>query len=219
MIPATLHFVWLASDKADTPSLFHLACRDRARQMHIDWNYRAWTDDRLIREIPSDFGEVIRSAWNRFGVHARSDLFRLCVLYAFGGVYLDWDVWCVNPLDDFLIANDELILGWNSYEPPVVGEHVIGAAAGSPFIREAIEYLCAQKPDADGKYSAHLARLVLRDGIEAYPTNVFCPHGRSAAADEIYRVTSDTATIHCYATGHAYDVARLKTLTERTLVR
>ena len=39
-----------------------------------------------------------------------SDIFRYCVLYMFGGVYLDDDASFQTPLDDFILDNDTLIL-------------------------------------------------------------------------------------------------------------
>lgn len=231
MIRRTLHFAWLPRDSADKPSPFHIACRNRARLLHLDWQYKCWTDDRLIREMPGELGDLARAAWKRFddhkatrpdgkdcGMMARSDLLRLVILYTVGGVYLDWDVYLLKPLDEFILVNPEIFCGWNSYEPPVVGEHVIGAAAGSLKIEQVIRHLCTQAPDADGKFSPHVARFVLTDpswlGVEPYPTHAFNPHGRDAVGEERYAIHQDTYAIHAYSSDPSgYDIDRLKSLT------
>ena len=219
-IPATIHQIWIPAGPTDRPSPFHVACSQRMMELHPKWRFCAWTDDSLVRALlPSTFTKLIQGAWERFAgdIKARSDLMRLCVLYAFGGIYVDWDVWALKPFDDFLVANDELILGVNSYDPLIVGEHVIGAAAGSEKIAKVIEHLCSQEVGVDGHYSPHIAKFVHHLGWEAYPPEVFCPHLRDASEDELYRTTENTFAIHCYSP-RGYDLSRLRSLTEVSLV-
>lgn len=213
VIPRILHYVWIPSGPDDQPNEFAIACQAQAMDLHPGWSIQEHCDASLFSDdLLAPVRPLLASAWAKFdGKHnARSDLLRLCALYVSGGVYLDYDVWPIKPLDRLL--DKELLLSCNSFQPFVVGEHIIGAPPQSQSILKVIRHFCRVSPnEEDGKYSPQLARFCWYYGWEAHMPDVFCPHPRKATADELYRVTPVTHAIHCWSP-LGYDLGRLKSL-------
>ena len=67
--------------------------------------------------FPGRVARAFASIDARFGA-ARADLWRYCVLYAFGGWYLDVDVDCAPPLDALARARDGLAFGYEHARLP-----------------------------------------------------------------------------------------------------
>lgn len=215
MIPPIIHYVWLGTDR---PEPFAVECYRQMQRLHPDnrWDFKMWIGPwdigDLLNILPPDLHIPVSMAWGKMRTKTeRSDLFRLCALYVHGGIYVDWDVWPIRSFGDFLVSNEETILGFNSYDPPVIGEHVIGCVPKSPRIRRVLERFCYSSPQPDGRYSPTIAGLAVPERWDAYPPDVFCPHPRTATEEDKYLITSDTYALHCYADG-PYDLDRLKQL-------
>ena len=226
MIPRLLHFVWM-DDSPGRPGPLSAACRARAAEAHPAWEAADWSGPSVLdHPALSAVRPLLREAWEKFGraargghpkgwsasLMARTNLVRLCALYALGGVCLDHDVWVVRPLDEFLSA--DLLLACNSFAPFVVGEHVIGCEPGSPKMLAVVKHFCRVEPHPrNGAYCPQLARFVYEFGWEAQLPDVFCPHPRDAGPGDLYRVTPVTHAIHCWSP-LGYDVDRLREATE-----
>jgi mannosyltransferase OCH1-like enzyme len=100
------------------------------RRHHPDWELRLWTD----AELPElRFPEAFEKARN-FG--ERSDLLRYEILVREGGVYVDTDVECKQPIDP-LLDGVAAFAGW--VRPQKVGNAIIGAVPGHPAIERMLE--------------------------------------------------------------------------------
>lgn len=216
MIPKILHYVWIPTGFGDTPPTFNIACQQQAIDLHPGWAVQEHSDDSLLSDPSlSPIADLLRKAWDKFeGIgNSRSDMLRLAALYAHGGIYLDYDVWPIKPLDRFLVR--DLLLGGNSFQPFVVGEHVIGAEPRSPKILRVLKHFCRCKPNEDGVYSMALAMFCWYHGWEDIQMpDVFCPHPRNAPSEDLYRTTEVTYAIHCWSVAE-YDVGSLKALTTK----
>ena len=131
----------------------------------------------------------------------QADLLRLCVLWLWGGVYLDWDMRLApgfegKPVLEAFLGERLLLAEWRG---GCVGEFVIGAAAREPAIAEVIErFICggvARYTLAGRRLavaSMALTELATRHGWPVQPADVFSPldrFGRGA-------VTERTRMIH-----------------------
>lgn len=91
------------------------------KKLNRDWEYRFFDDQEAKKFLREEFGKEFEDKFNYFnsGPH-KVDLWRLCVLYKYGGVYMDVDVemyksfdFVINKLkDDLIIA--ETIVGFNN---------------------------------------------------------------------------------------------------------
>lgn len=95
MIPAIIHQIWMTGD---VPA--HLApLAESWRKQHPSWEYRLWTDASLATFVKDSYPHV----WDLYRRYPemiqRVDAARYMLLHHFGGLYADFDVECVRPLD------------------------------------------------------------------------------------------------------------------------
>lgn len=151
-IPHVLHLIWLGPmappDEAVRGLLSWLA-------MHPKWQCKLWTDwDRQPPHPRVQICHVRDVAWQQLeeyfyasdSVAEKSELLRYEILWSEGGVYVDCDTLCVQPLD---VLNE----GYDFYcglELPqrtvlsssiVVSTHLIGAMPAHPVLQHTLDWL------------------------------------------------------------------------------
>ena len=78
--------------------------------MNINYEYKYWHDDGCYNFLVEYFDEKVLDAYNFLYAGAfKSDIFRLCVLYIYGGIWTDISSLCEYPLDK-IITNEKLNL-------------------------------------------------------------------------------------------------------------
>lgn len=141
MIDRTLHFIWVGP----RPIPDHWIAAWRA--MHPAWTIRVWREADL-----ADLEMVNRAAFDAFMAdgcwHGASDIARIEVLRAHGGVYVDVDS---KPLRSFEGAPFMAAGFFAAYEPAPslpgrVANGTIGAEAGHPIL-ETYARLVSEMPD------------------------------------------------------------------------
>ena len=218
-IPAIIHQIWLTEE---TPNELLAACRQSYLDKHPKWTNvlhkspDAVFDDPDLSDIRLDLisffdrcdglaktgtGPYRDAPWS-----SKADALRLAALYVFGGFYVDYDMFCIRPLDRF--RADDLVLVNNFDDPPSVTEIVIGAHARDPRIKAILaEFLKCQAKG--GVVTPRLTCWARQLSLFSYPTEYFCPRRRHAR--DVYRVTPNTHGIHCFRQ-NTYDVERLRKL-------
>lgn len=73
------------------------------RKLNPDWDYHFYDNNRCINFLKKEFGQIFVDKFNSFksGAH-KSDLWRLCILYKYGGCYIDADMEMIIPLNHIL---------------------------------------------------------------------------------------------------------------------
>lgn len=80
------------------------------KEMNINYDYMYWNDDDCYTFIKDNFDTSVLEAYNMLYAGAyKSDIFRLCVLYIYGGIWTDISSLCEVPLDK-IINNENLII-------------------------------------------------------------------------------------------------------------
>jgi len=127
MIPKIIHQVWLG--QRPLPDEF-VRYRETWTEHHPDWEFRLWTEENLPATlIRPEIRDRLRNPVER------SDMLRLEVVHASGGVYVDTDIECLRPIDklinglDFFVADTKLGSANNA---------VIGAVPQHPIVLEVI---------------------------------------------------------------------------------
>lgn len=103
------------------PKIIHLLCKNkiipehyhvyfsRIKELHQGWQINIYDDDdmnKIVQEQFPGYWKIFRS----FPVQIqRLDIFRIMIVYLYGGFYLDMDMHCFKPLDPLL--NNILVLG------------------------------------------------------------------------------------------------------------
>lgn len=79
--------------------------------MNINFEYKYWDDDECYKLIQENYDENVMDAYNSLYAFAyKSDIFRLCALYKYGGVWTDISSTCKYPLDKIIEENINLII-------------------------------------------------------------------------------------------------------------
>ena len=80
------------------------------KEMNINYDYMYWNDIDCYTFIKDNFDKSVLEAYNMLYAGAyKSDIFRLCVLYIYGGIWTDISSLCEVPLDN-IINNENLII-------------------------------------------------------------------------------------------------------------
>lgn len=234
-IPKILHRVWVGPE-GESPTETEYACYDSVYRLHPEWvhyccgkedprrEYRAREEtiyldylfeDEALKELginyPAFLNRILldwRGHGNRYAI--ASDFLRVCCLYAFGGFYLDWDCYALQPLDDLRAAD----IVFAQIRESLVAEAVIGCRPRDPRIRDIlIHYVETQQPER-GVCCLNLSFYTYENNVPTYAPEFFIPHPRDAEGESLYRHTDDTRTVHCWRNTD-YDLARLERIGEQ----
>lgn len=74
----------------------------------------------------------------------KADVWRICILYRYGGIYVDADINPLVPLRDFLDENDDFVTCISNVEKPfrkshLLNPHFIATYRGNPVLKKCIE--------------------------------------------------------------------------------
>lgn len=113
-----------------------------ARQTFIDqenYKYICWDDQECFRFLLNEYGERYSNAYSLLVPGAyRADFWRYCVLYKFGGIYVDAKTSCLRPFDEILRSCDELVLVRDLPEVCLLNGF-IACAPRHPLMKHAID--------------------------------------------------------------------------------
>jgi mannosyltransferase OCH1-like enzyme len=125
VIPKLLHQIWLG----EKPFPYE-AERESWLRHHPAWEHRLWTE----AELPADL--ELREAANLLRQPAeRADILRLELLHRLGGVYVDADIECLQPIDPLLDTDCFLCL----LDSGRVSNAVIGCVPAHPLLARAMQ--------------------------------------------------------------------------------
>jgi hypothetical protein len=136
-IPKVIHQIWLGSPLPRKLARY----RETWQRPHPQWEFKLWTDDEVARlDFPSRSLFDAANCWGQ-----KSDLLRMEILNRDGGVYVDLDYECYQPIDELVARYDFFStlkylytahLGWPAVwqQPIVVCNSLIGARPGHPVL-------------------------------------------------------------------------------------
>lgn len=132
-IPKIIHQIWLGSP---VPEVFEPLMRSWIEH-HCgrEWRYKLWRDEDVAKL--GLHNQTFYDATDNYGV--KSDIARLEIIYRYGGVYVDMDYECLQPLDalhyvyDFYTALQPLDTSFVQ-----LGSALFGARPGHPIIKQCI---------------------------------------------------------------------------------
>lgn len=154
-IPKIIHHIWLGSPLPEKCRIL----RETWIKNHPDWKFVLWTDAEIAQ-----FGlenKDIYDASSNWG--EKSDIARYEIVHRYGGLYVDTDYESVKPMDvlhhclDFytgIYANN----GSGKSSNMTMGMGLIGARAGHPILRAAIDGLKGTPSTKNTNTSGILAR-------------------------------------------------------------
>lgn len=110
MIPKIIHYVWLGrGEKSEKIK----KCIESWKQQMPDYTIKEWNED----NFDINYNDFTKQSYDAKMYAFTSDVVRLYALYTEGGIYMDTDVFCYKPLDEFL--TNEGFTGFEDINYPV----------------------------------------------------------------------------------------------------
>lgn len=132
MIPKIIHFIWLGDKEKMNESEKIKKCVASWHEHMPDYQFMLWTEE----NFDIDYNDFTRQAYDKGQYAFVSDVIRLYALYTYGGIYMDTDVFCYKPLDEFL--TDPAFTGFEDINYPVTA--TMGAEPYNPIIKLMLDY-------------------------------------------------------------------------------
>jgi mannosyltransferase OCH1-like enzyme len=131
-IPRNMHHVLLGPMGKNPPAGW-IEARNSCTTMHSSWEeHYFWTDENADSFFEEHYPWFL-DTWNSYpSIVQRADAMRYFVLHKFGGVFLDMDLFCRNPLDPFLSYLESVTP--HQHQRPAQGGMYILAESGHPHM-------------------------------------------------------------------------------------
>ncbi len=146
MIPKIIHQVWSGS----LPD-FLKEWSKSWREYNPDWKYEFWDDDRMNSFIEEYFPEYVE-VYNNFPYNVqRWDAIRYLFLWKMGGMYVDFDSECLEPIEGLFRGKDCCF----SLEPhanpefkdiPYLSNALMACSSEHPFMLQIIKKVFSGEP-------------------------------------------------------------------------
>jgi len=134
MIPKIIHQLWIGSKPA--PTKFMNTWRDKNPEFkYMRWNEQEINNHTAIFSCHDRVHEIEE-------INGKADILRWEILYEYGGVFLDADSICIEPIDDILM-NAPCFAGWEQEQirPGLIATGTMGFPPKHPLVKKAIEWI------------------------------------------------------------------------------
>ena len=133
-IPKIIHQIWIGPKPAPTNFM------DSWRDKHPDFEYIRWSESELLKK-----GMMIQCkdrVESMSEINGKADIIRWEILYKYGGVFIDADSICIEPLDDTLM-NCKAFASYENEEARkgLVATGTMGFYPNHPLCKDAVEWI------------------------------------------------------------------------------
>ena len=200
-IPKIIHYCWFGG--GEIPEL-EKKCIASWKKHCPDYKIVEWNE----KNFDLSGNQFAKKAYKLKKWAFVSDYVRLCVLYKYGGIYLDTDMELLKSLDSFL--NDEVFSGFESDVGVAAG--IMGSRKKSEFFKDFLAYYDNKKnihgdlmqgtivtnmTDLCKKYGFKLSNTTQTiEGVTIYASDVFYPKSPS---NRKTKYTENTVAVHHYS--------------------
>mmetsp|Transcript_4339 Transcript_4339/g.8312 ORF Transcript_4339/g.8312 Transcript_4339/m.8312 type:complete len:380 (-) Transcript_4339:44-1183(-) len=164
-------YIWqTAKDKSDIPD----KVKERIKQYAPNYDYRVHDDAEGEAFLAENFEQDIVDKYRGFkkGAH-KADLWRYCVLYIYGGVYMDIETVLMRNIDEILSdASQSVSYTVLSVIPDTIMQGFIAVPARTEFMRKCIDdVMKVSEDEIDFDYLLHTRKFFkrLKDLFRNYP--------------------------------------------------
>lgn len=99
LAPQIIHQIFLTEGRNSSLSRYDSAIRS-CQVLHPNWTYHLWQDEKATTFVAQHYPKLLPHYVSYKQSIQRADILRYALLDHFGGVYLDLDITCLQPLDD-----------------------------------------------------------------------------------------------------------------------
>jgi len=185
-IPKKIHQIWLGN----ASPVDYVKYSFTWRLKHPTWEYKLWTD-RDVENLNIPNWELYNSITN---VAQKSDFLRYHILQQYGGIYVDTDFECLQPLDDLLYLDFFTGVGYPKDVELYIG--LIGSVPNHPILNHIVTNMIEAKYDGSWRKMFHTTgtyfftkmffEVVNKEtkGVVAFPPDFFYPFPNNVRKEE-----------------------------------
>lgn len=208
MIPRIIHQIW--DSGRNTIPLAQQNMAETWKTNHPTWQYEYWDKERIEAFIHKYFPHLLDLYFGYKHNVQRWDVIRYLILFKIGGVYVDFDYECIEPLDDYLsdkrccFALDPTEHARIFNKEYIVTNAFIATEPNHPFLREVIENLEVYKDSSGedifenvlnttGPYyiTALYEKWTDKSDVTLVPANIVSPLSKNEIANYVNGLISD----------------------------
>ena len=133
-IPKIIHQLWIGSKPAP------INLMNTWKDKHPDFEYIFWNEDEISkRGLNLKCQEKIDEIEE---INGKADIIRWEILLKYGGVFLDADSICIEPIDEELL-NKKCFAGWEQEEvrPGLIATGTMGFPPKHPLVKAAVKWI------------------------------------------------------------------------------
>lgn len=96
-----IHQILINDSKKIPPNLpkFHNICVEQIKKIYPEFEYHLYSGEEIEDIIKNNFSSDVFTAYKKLKPYAcKADLSRLCLLYLYGGLYIDLNIYFLNPI-------------------------------------------------------------------------------------------------------------------------
>jgi mannosyltransferase OCH1-like enzyme/GT2 family glycosyltransferase len=133
-IPKIIHQIWIGP-KPSPIKLMNTWKEKNPDFEYIYWNEEEFVKRNMIFKCQSKIDEIEE-------INGKADILRWEILYKYGGVFLDADSICIEPIDDELL-NKDCFAGWEQEKarPGLIATGTMGFPPKHPLVKAAIDWI------------------------------------------------------------------------------
>ena len=137
-IPKVIYQTWVTKDLPETVQVV----RANILKRNPGFDMILYDDDDMDTFIRTTCDPSVYQAYSQLNVGAaKADLWRYCILYEYGGIYLDMDAEILRPLDELIEPTDDCIITRENNDNGTFNNWILMFQKGHPILKEAID-LC-----------------------------------------------------------------------------
>ena len=138
-IPKIIH----QTHESENLSLENYTASEIISQMNPEYIYKFYNSEQRKDYIKKHFGEksIIYKCYQKLKPNTyKSDLFRWCVLYIDGGIYIDCKSMTIVPLRNFIPPKSLMALFWDPY-PKRISTGFLSSVPKNPIVKDMIDLI------------------------------------------------------------------------------
>ena len=119
-----------------------IAVQDSIQALHPDYEMKLYDDTDIEEFIKREFDDHVYRCYMKLNVGAaKADFWRYCILYKYGGVYLDMDSVLIRPLSELIEGGEQCIITREG-NPGVFNNWIMIFEKGHPILLNTIQNCC-----------------------------------------------------------------------------
>ena len=139
-IPKIIHQLWIGPKPA--PIVFMNTWKEKHEPLGFE--YKFWNEETIQKEIDlSKCGKKVNSIEE---INGKADILRWEILYKFGGVFVDADSICIEPIDEYILNGVSAFAGWENetVRKGLIATGTMGFTPKHPIVYNALHCIYTQ---------------------------------------------------------------------------